>query len=56
MIYFGSDIEYFYAVDTKTGELIWKHKTKSSLNNGPIIKGNVVIFENMDGIHALGIE
>ena len=46
VVYFGSDDNYIYAVDSKTGEEKWKFKTGDD-GSSPTVSDGVVYFGNI---------
>ncbi len=48
-IYFGSRDRFFYALDARTGELVWKFETSDSIGGGvPVVRDGVVYFGSRD--------
>lgn len=49
-LYFGSNDNHIYALDSLTGDLIWKFKTKNDVKSSVIInKQGDLVFGSMDG-------
>ena len=48
MVFFGSDDQYLYAVDMKTGQEKWKFKTKDDVVSSPAISDVMVFFGSND--------
>ena len=48
IVYFGSEDTYLYAIDTLTGEQLWKYKTGNSVYSSPAVANGVVYFHSHD--------
>ncbi len=55
IVYFGCDNYFFYALDSETGEEIWKFKSGGCAGNyPPVVVKNIVFFGSYDGfLYAL---
>jgi outer membrane protein assembly factor BamB len=47
--YFGSQDQYFYAVDKATGKEVWKYKTEGRVDAGGAVDAAAVYFGSSDG-------
>ena len=48
-IYFGSLDKNFYALDSKSGKLVWVVATGGVINSSPVISSGIVFFGSHDG-------
>ncbi|GGH31305.1 outer membrane protein assembly factor BamB family protein [Paenibacillus segetis] len=48
-VYFGSEDQYFYAVNAETGTLNWKFATKGVIISSPAIMNGILYFLSGDG-------
>lgn len=48
-LYFGSGDSCIYALNTRTGEQLWKHKTNGIVHATPTIHNNTVLVGSFDG-------
>ena len=48
VVYFGSEDNHLYAVDTKTGEEKWKFEAGHCVVSSPAVSGGVVYFGSLD--------
>ena len=53
LVYFGSNDHHFYAVESTTGSLKWKFKSKDIVKGAPIILRDLVFFESGNIFYAL---
>ena len=51
-IYFGSEDEYVYCLDKKTGELKWKFLAGGESHSSPAVYENYVYIGSTDGIYS----
>ena len=57
MVYFGIDDGYLYAVDSKSGTVIWKFNTGGAIISSPVVSGGVVYFGSKDNhLYAVDIK
>lgn len=48
-VYFGSQDQKLYALNTNTGKVVWKFKTSGAINSSPAVCNQKVYFGSMDG-------
>ena len=48
LVFFGSNDNYLYAVDAKTGQEKWKFKTENFVFSSPAVAGGMVFFGSYD--------
>jgi outer membrane protein assembly factor BamB len=57
LVMFGSADKYFYALDKRTGRLVWKYLTGDSIGSSPCADNERVFFGSYDGyVYALRAE
>jgi len=57
VVYVGSSDHHVYAVDSRSGELIWKYKTGDVVHASPVVDDGVVYIGSFDGfMYALNAE
>lgn len=49
LVFFGSDDDYFYAVDQDKGTLGWKYQAEGGVWTAPLVVNNTVYFGSLDG-------
>jgi len=54
LVFFGSDDNFFYAVDARTGQEKWRFETGDDVRSSPTVVGGIVYFRSFDQyIYAL---
>ena len=48
MVYFGSDDYFIYALNSQTGEIVWKFKTGFWVESSPVVAQGVVYIGSSD--------
>jgi len=48
VVYFGSSDRHVYALNTKTGNLIWKFKTQGKIHSSPAVQNDVLVIGSWD--------
>jgi outer membrane protein assembly factor BamB len=57
IVFFGSEDNYLYAVDIKTGQEKWKFKTGNNVQSSPAVAEGIVFFGSMDNyLYAVNIK
>ena len=49
VVYFGGENGYLYALDVKTGRLLWKYAVGLPVKSSPIVSGNALFVSDYDG-------
>lgn len=47
-VYFGSNDSHLYAIDSKTGELVWRYQCDRIVSSRPVVADGTVYFGSMD--------
>ncbi|MGB6223631.1 PQQ-binding-like beta-propeller repeat protein [Haloferula sp.] len=56
-VYIGSKDRHLHAVDTTTGELLWKYRTGGPIESSPLVFDDAVVFGSNDGrLYAVTFE
>ena len=56
-VYIGSKDKHLHAVDTTTGQLLWKFRTGGPIESSPLVFDDAVIFGSNDGrLYAVSFE